>query len=251
MMLSILSLVVTLVVTTPTATTSALEPLILAPVSEPRTVEMVGRSIRHDPQPAAAVAAEPISRDETAAPLVAKPSANDVVALPMLTADVWNAAERYYAISGNSPAGIVASGQANIPMDPSGAERHAMAYAGPILWEHRPTYVIDAATGDCTMTGVSSTVAYEATVPRWTSPKSVSPGLLAWWKVVLEHIRVHEGHHIHILADFVNALPERLAGQPCGTWGRIVDQWSADIVSAQAAFDASEAGWVYPRYPSG
>jgi len=123
-----------------------------------------------------------------------------------------------------------------------------MAYAGPIVWEHRPSYVIDAATGICTMTGVVSSTRYQATVPQWTSPANVPPELLAWWQVVLEHIRQHEGEHIRIFADFVSILPGRVAGQPCSSWEPIVNAWSTDVVSAQAAFDAVEAGWDLPLY---
>ncbi len=260
MTLSVLSLVVTLLVTAPTVSTSALVPPTEQVVADSSVVavDQAEPDWRQRPRIAVAVAvavADPVAPAvATAAPVVATAAPAplpQLVALVPLTVDVWGAAERYFAISGDSPDAIVASGKANVPADPSGAERQAMAYAGPVVWQHQPTYVIDASTGDCTMTGVTSTVAYQATVPQWSSPQSVSPGLVAWWKVVLEHIRVHEGHHIHIFTDFVNALPGRVTGQPCSAWGPIVDQWSADIVNAQAAFDASEAGWVYPRYPGG
>lgn len=249
MTLSVFSLVVTLLVTAPTASTSALVPVTEQGLGDPSTAA-VDQAEPHWPRlpgvVVAAVVADPVAPAVAPAPLTSGP---ELVALLPLTVDVWGAAERYFAISGDSAAEILASGKANIPTDPSGAERQAMAYAGPTVWEHVPTYVIDPASGACTMTGVTSTVAYQATLPQWTSPASVSPALLAWWQVVLEHIRVHEGQHIHIFTDFVKALPERVTGQSCDDWGSITDQWSADIVSAQAAFDASEAGWVYPRHP--
>jgi predicted secreted Zn-dependent protease len=176
------------------------------------------------------------------------PAQQQRIALAPLTIDVWNAAERYFAVSGDSPGQIVASALTKVPHDPTGAARHALAYAGPTVWVHRPSYVQDVATGACTMTGVDSTVAYQATIPQWTSPSAVSPALLAWWKAVLEHIRQHEGHHIRIFTDFVNALPARVANQPCSSWDAIIAKWSADIVSAQMAFDVIDAGWAYPVY---
>lgn len=248
MTLSVLTLVATLLVTAPTASTSALVPATEQALGDPSTLAVDQAEPDWRQRPHVAAAADPVAPDVATAPPAPGPQ---LVALVPAMVDVWGAAERYFAISGDSPDRILASGKANIPADPSGAERHAMAYAGPVLWQHQPTYVIDASTGECTMTGATSTVAYQATVPQWTSPSNVSPALLAWWKVVLEHIRVHEGHHIHIFTDFVNALPGRVANQPCSSWESIVDQWSADIVSAQAAFDASEAGWVYPRYMGG
>lgn len=173
---------------------------------------------------------------------------SQLVALVPLTVDVWNAEERYFTISGGTPDLIVASAKANIPSDPSGADRHTMAYAGPTVWEHQPSYVMDPSTGSCTMTGVASTTRYQATLPQWTSSSNVPPELLAWWQEVLEHIRQHEGEHIRIFADFVSILPARVAGQPCSSWEAIVNAWSAEVVNAQAAFDAVEAGWAFPVY---
>jgi len=170
------------------------------------------------------------------------------VALAPLTVAVGNADERYFAISGGTPNLLIASAKANVPADPSGADRHAMAYAGPTTWDHEPSYFIDPEAGTCTMTGVASTTRYQATLPQWTSPSSVAPELLAWWRVVLEHIRQHEEHHIRIFAEFVNNLPARVTGQPCDSWDAIVSAWTADVVGAQAAFDAVEAGWVVPVY---
>lgn len=253
MTLSVISLVVTLLVTAPTSTTSALVPASEQALGDPSVVALDQSEPDWPQRPhisvAVAAAVEPV--EPPAEPPAPKPAPSQLVALPALRIDVWNATERYFAISGDTPEAILASGKANIPADPTGNERHAVAYAGPVVWQHQPTYVLDPSTGDCTMTGVTSTVAYQATLPQWTSPATVQPGLLAWWKVVMEHIRVHEGHHIHIFTDFVNALPGRVAGQPCSSWGAITDKWSAEIVGAQAAFDASEAGWVYPHYPGG
>jgi predicted secreted Zn-dependent protease len=171
-----------------------------------------------------------------------------LVALEPMYVDVGNAEERHYRISGTSPDLLVASAIAGIPADPSGAARHTMAYAGPIVWQHVPSYTIDSSSQACTMTGVASTVRYQATVPVWTSPASVRPELVAWWQQVLEHIRVHEGEHVRIFEAYVGALPGRVAGQPCGSWDAIVNAWTAEIEAAQAAFDATEAGWALPAY---
>lgn len=171
-----------------------------------------------------------------------------LVELTPMTVDVWNADERYFAVAGETPELIVAAAQADIPPDRSGAERYAMAYAGPTVWEHVPTYAIDATTGSCTMTGVTSTTRYEATMPQWTAPSEVPPEMITWWAAVLEHLRVHEGEHIAIFEEYVSVLPARVAGQPCSSWEGIVNAWSAEIVSSQAAFDAAESGWALPVY---
>ena len=171
-----------------------------------------------------------------------------LIALPLLDADVWSAEERYFAISGGTPDELIASAKASVPADPHGLDRASMAYAGPSMWQHQPSYVIDPSTGACTMTGVTSTVGYQATIPQWTSPSQVPAELLAWWQVVLEHIRQHEGQHIRIFADFAADLPARVSGQACDAWAPITSAWSAELGAAQSAFDAQEAAWQFPAY---
>ncbi len=194
----------------------------------------------------APTAVEPTT--EPRVPVVEVVAAPLLVALPLLAADVWGAEERYFAISGDSPDELIASAKASVPADAHGIDRASMAYAGPTVWQHQPSYVIDPSTGACTMTGVTSTVTYQATIPQWTSPSQVPPELLAWWQVVLEHIRQHEGQHIRIFADFAADLPARVSGQACDAWAPITDAWSAELAAAQSAFDAQEAAWQFPSY---
>ena len=195
--------------------------------------------------------------DATEAPAVAStaPAATPVpapavqlVALAPLTIDIWNAQERYFSVSGSTPDEIVASAVANVPNDPSGAARSTMAYVGPITWDHRPSYVQDPSNGSCTMTAVASTAVYQATLPRWTAPTNVQPELLAWWRVVLAHIQKHESEHVVIFEAYVRELPGRVVGQPCSSWDAIIGQWSAEVVAAQAEFDAHESHWALPAY---
>jgi len=176
------------------------------------------------------------------APTAQPAPAIQLVAVPPLTIDVWNAGERYFSVTGSTPDEIVASAKANVPADPGGFERATMAYAGPIAWDHRPSYVQDPATA------VASSVAYQATLPQWTASSSVPQALHAWWLIVLEHIREHESQHIRIFEEYVGSLPTRIVGQPCSAWDANIAQWSAELVAAQSAFDAVEAGWELPAY---
>ena len=194
----------------------------------------------------APTAVEPTT--EPHVPVVEVVAAPPLVALPLLAADVWSAEERYFAISGGTPDELIASAKASVPADPHGLDRASMAYAGPTVWQHQPSYVIDPSTGACTMTGVTSTVSYQATMPQWTSPSQVPAELLAWWQVVLEHIRQHEGQHIRIFADYAADLPARVSGQSCDAWAPITNAWSAELAAAQSAFDAQEAAWQFPAY---
>jgi predicted secreted Zn-dependent protease len=191
-------------------------------------------------------AVEPAAEPHVAAAQVVAPS--PLIGLPLLAADVWGAEERYFAINGSTPDELIASAKASVPADPHGMHRVSMAYAGPTVWQHQPSYVIDPSSGACTMTGLTSTVSYQATIPQWTSPSHVPAELLAWWQVVLEHIRQHEGQHIRIFADFAADLPARVSGQACDAWTSITDAWSAELEAAQSAFDAQEAAWEFPVY---
>ena len=202
--------------------------------------------LRHRADRAPTPAVEPMA--EPHVPDVEVVSAPPLIALPLLAADVWSAEERYFAISGGTPDELIASAKASVPADPHGLDRAAMAYAGPTAWQHQPSYVVDPSSAACTMTGVISTVSYQATIPQWTSPSEVPAELLTWWQVVLEHIRQHEGQHIRIFADYAADLPARVSGQSCDAWGPITTAWSAELSAAQSAFDVQEAAWAFPRY---
>ena len=197
------------------------------------------REGRAEPTRTGAASAEPVAKKQR--PVIR------LMPLVPLAVDVWNAEERYFNVSGGTPDRIVASAQANVPADPTGADRHSMAYAGPVVWDHRPSYVTGT-NGSCTMTGVASTTRYQATLPQWTSRSKVPTELVAWWKVVLDHIRRHESEHIRIFEVFVSGLSARVAGQPCSSWPTIVETWTADLVRAQGAFDAAESEWAPQRY---
>ena len=252
---AILGIVLTSILTATPMRASARDPSVSAQVPSPSAATQVARDewemmpVRR-PRVAAApsATAEPSDAPMPEAPMPEAAPAILLVPLPLLTIDVWNAEERYFSVAGSTPDELMASAKANVPADPTGAARSTMAYAGPITWDHRPSYVQDPSTGSCTMTAVASTVAYQATLPQWTAPSSVPHELQAWWQVVLEHIRVHEGEHIRIFEEFVSVLPARVVGQPCGAWDAIIGQWTAEVMAAQTSFDAAESHWAYPTY---
>jgi len=249
-MAATLGLVMTSLVTANPTGTSASVPSSIAQAVLPSvaTAEQELPIDRPDSAAAATSTTAPTEQPtlEEATPAPAR--ADLLVALVPLTVDVWNAEERYYSISGTTPDEIIASAKASVPADPTGTERQTMAYAGPIAWNHQPTYIQGPATGSCTMTGIVSSVRYQATIPQWTAPGSVPPELLAWWQAVLEHIGEHESQHIRIFEDYVSALPGRIVGQPCDAWAGIISQWSAEVLAAHATFDAAEASWPFPAY---
>lgn len=181
-------------------------------------------------------------------PIAEGGSSAALVALPLLWVDVWNADEIYHAISGRNPIELVNSSNAAAPLLCGDHSGQATACAGPTQWDFEPAYYYDPGAGSCTLLGVEAHVVYAAYLPQWTSPAAVPPELLAWWQQVLEHIRWHEEQHIRIFADYVAQLPGLYSGQPCDAQQAIIDAWSADLQSAQDAFDAGEYNWQPPLY---
>ena len=172
-----------------------------------------------------------------------------LVQLPILFVDVWNAAEEYYAISGATAAELGASMRSGVPascLEYSGA---AVACAGPATQDVEPTYIVNPATGACTLTGATVSVSYVATLPQWSAPPAVSAALLDWWTVVLEHIRWHEEQHVRIFTEQFARLPAMLAGAPCSDAEAIFAQLTNDMTAAQEAFHVQDASWAPPPYP--
>jgi predicted secreted Zn-dependent protease len=171
-----------------------------------------------------------------------------LVPLPILTVDVWNADVRYFGISGSSPEELAASIAANIPPDPSGTLTDALAYVGPTDWDFRPALRPTGRSGECTIAGAEADMDYEATIPQWTSPDHVRPELVEWWRAVLEYLRWHEEQHVRIFEAHLAELPGRLKGQPCDDLQTIMNEWTAEMIAAQDAFDAEQQAWVPPAY---
>ena len=88
----------------------------------------------------------------------------EFVAVAPLTIDVWNAEERYFSVVGSTPSELVASAEASVPAD---RKRSRARHDGVRRAESHGTtelsYVLDPATGSSTMTGVASSVVYQAT----------------------------------------------------------------------------------------
>jgi predicted secreted Zn-dependent protease len=179
------------------------------------------------------------------------PSETTLVALPALSTTVWHASIRYFSISGRNPSELLNSAENKIPPADDGRtpKGDAAAYVEPVTFDLQPNYLIDVPSGTCTLAGITANTSYRATIPRWNSPKAVPPALLAWWKKVLAHIGWHEGQHVRIFVDYVDALGPRLAGQRCSAGQAIINQWSGELDAAQSAFDAKDrANWKLPSY---
>ncbi|MEX0629116.1 MAG: DUF922 domain-containing protein [Chloroflexota bacterium] len=188
------------------------------------------------------------TRAATPSPALTVTGGSALVALPVLGVDVWLASERYYPVTFTNPQELKASAAQNIPADYEGdTHPDALAYVEPTL-DAEPTYVFNPNTGACTMTGATYSATYEAMLPRWVSPPSVHPTLLAWWRQLLDHITWHESQHVHIFEEYLGELGPRVTALPCGLWQTLVEDWTSDVTAAQAAFDASEANW-YQNYP--
>jgi predicted secreted Zn-dependent protease len=165
---------------------------------------------------------------------------SDLVALPMLTISVWNAQVEYFAISGTSPAELLASAKANAN-HPHGDS--AMAYVVP-----SQSFDYSTTGPACAVSQFSVMRSYTVHAPQWVAPAVVHPALLGWWQAILDHVAWHEEQHVRIFETNYGTLERELLGQPCEVVQAIIDNWSASLNAAQEAFDASDANWTPPRY---
>jgi predicted secreted Zn-dependent protease len=165
----------------------------------------------------------------------------------MLTADVWNASEAYHAVSGRNPNELITStvaAAASVCTDHPGA----LACAGPTIWSIEPNAGYNPVNGVCSISNTIVDAEYAAYLPQWTSPSQVPAELLAWWRLVLEHIRWHEEQHIRIFVDYTARLPSLLSDELCSVGQEIINTWNAELMAAQDAFDAGDRSWQYPPY---
>lgn len=105
--------------------------------------------------------------------------------------------------------------------------------------------------GDCVIVEADIDGRSTIHVPRWVAPERVPEALVAWWRDVVEFIRVHEAVHVEISRDAVGRLERALDGADCDDAGTIIGEWAGDLQAAQAAFDRTEYAKPWPEPPPG
>lgn len=163
--------------------------------------------------------------------------------VPSVRAEVAGADRiRYLPVRGSTPSRLVGSSSREAARFCGGHGQRAIACV-MIRPSFAPSYVQDAATGSCTITGVDVGRLAVAYVPQWTAPRRVPASLAWWWRKLVARIGWHEAQHIKIATQHLARFPRLVTGKPCATYGRLARQWSRDLGAAQHAFDRRD----YPR----
>lgn len=183
----------------------------------------------------------------------------DLVALPDIEVEVAGARIEYFDVEGSTAlqlvesvafGGVRACGEIDYEWHEGDARPAACAISRFPDFEDGIREGRDA-DGDCVITDVAIEGRYTIHMPRWVAPDRVPRALLAWWREVVEYIRVHEAEHVRISRDAVDALEADLDGEPCDEAGDIIAGWAADLRAAQAAFDRDEYAKPWPMPPAG
>lgn len=192
--------------------------------------------------------AEPPSAEPTESPTSSPtptptptPSPPATIDLPVLSGKVAGASKtRYYSITGNSPADLLAGLTRNC------ANQSWLCADTGYQWEYKSR--TNLATGYCSVTSASVSYKPTARVPRWTGPAKVYPELFSWWQQVLKHITSGEAALIKIQRTADTRFPKLLVGQRCAAAKGIISKWERTNKAAYSAFYKKDATWLLPVY---
>ena len=196
--------------------------------------------------------------DETPSrPPAAEPG--DLVALPVIDVAVEGATIEYFDVDGSTATqllesvafgGVRACGEIDYEWHEGDARPAACAVSRFPDFEDGLREGRDA-DGDCVVVEAEIEGRYTVHLPRWVAPSRVSAALLAWWREVVEFIRVHEAVHVEISRDAVDRLEADLDGADCDDARSIIGAWARELEAAQAAFDRAEYAEPWPEPPPG
>jgi predicted secreted Zn-dependent protease len=207
------------------------------------------------PQPTAtptpAATAGPTSRT-TAVPTSATTEAptdptDDTVALPKFSYPVAGATVKYFSIEGDTPYALLQADEAASSKACNLKDSRACFLPG-----YRWSFVgqTDVTSGVCVVKSVDLTASYTIILPNWTSPARVPAVLVAWWKLVLDHIAWHESQHLAIAQEYAPKVKAALQNTSCSGFAAASRAIRDDIDAAQDVFDAQQKAinWQYPPY---
>ncbi len=193
---------------------------------------------------AAAPTAKPTS-SPTATP-IALPPTGALAANPKTKVKVAGATKvRYFKVAGSTPDELLASVVASSKAMCHSSDTLACVLDSPVVhWTKRT----NLSTGRCRISAEYVTLKSVVSLPVWTKPSKVPPGLVTWWQAMLKHFAWHEGQHIKIEKKYDAKLKSLLVGQPCSAAKKILKKWATKRDAAQDKFDASDRSWSYPAY---
>jgi predicted secreted Zn-dependent protease len=170
------------------------------------------------------------------------------VALPKFSYPVAGATVKYFSIDGDTPYALLVADEA---ASTKACKADSLACFYP-NYEWSLARPVNVASGVCAATSIEMNYSYTIVLPNWTSPARVPAALVAWWKLVMEHIVWHESQHLAIAREYTPKIKAALWSAACTSAsfmaaGRAVLD---DENAAQDAFDAQQkaAGWSYPLY---
>jgi predicted secreted Zn-dependent protease len=146
----------------------------------------------------------------------------------------------YYDVHGSTFSEVAAD------MRAKGAKLLGGNYVGearsPMQWRWRAD---QTQTNYCTIRDVIITVNSEITLPRWTPPAEVEPGLVDEWKRFMAALEIHEAGHKDISAKAGREIVRKLNGMSdqCGSIAFRGNEVAHEILERasqeQAAYDAT------------
>ena len=130
---------------------------------------------------------------------------------------------RFYNVSGRSAAELRASLNTVRPATSDGVHHDGLT-TWKIHWRYRTT----AARDRCDVTSFNATEEIVETIPKWTNETGAPPALVAQWRTFIAALVAHEGGHVAIATEALEAI--RRAGRGfrsqsnCADLGRLIDE---------------------------
>ena len=175
------------------------------------------------------------------------------VVLPHFPDSIPGVSVNYYTISGSSEDDLISAMLAKGPTV-CGIADAAACFSSTFSWNDQVEWKYQAGTelsaGVCSVTSVNFTATYTINLPQWTGPSRVPAALVAWWKLVFDHIVWHESQHLAIAESYVPKFEQAILGGPCDQpgQGEETSALSAQLEAAQNAFDVQQQSWTWPPY---
>jgi predicted secreted Zn-dependent protease len=169
------------------------------------------------------------------------------VILPKFSYPIAGVTVKYLPINGDTPYALIEADEAS---STQACQIDSLACFYPSYsWSFAGR--TDAASGVFVITSVDLTISYTIILPNWTGPAQVPAALVAWWKLVMDHIVWHESQHLAIAQEYAPKIKAALLNASTSADAKVAVQVVIDdLTAAQDAFDAQQtaAGWSYPSY---
>ena len=160
----------------------------------------------------------------------------DTVALPKFSYPIAGVTVKYFSITGDTPDALT---EADETASTQACKGDSLAcFNDSYRWSF--VRLIDMASGVCVVKSVDLTASYSITLPNWTGPARVPAALVAWWKLVMDHIVWHESQHLAIALEYAPKIEAALQSSSCAGLNAAAQAVIDDLRAAQNVFDAQQ-----------